>query len=55
MPAYGRDETAMMADDGSELARLRVENARLIDLLDIHDITWRTSEPTPVPDRVGIR
>jgi hypothetical protein len=32
MPAYGRDEVAMMADDGSELARLRVENARLVEL-----------------------
>lgn len=55
MPAYGRDEIAMMAGDGSELARLRAKNARLIDLQDIHGITWRTSEPTPVPDRVGIR
>jgi hypothetical protein len=55
MSACGRDEVAMMADDDSELARLRVENARLIGLLDIHGITWRTSEPTPVPDRVAIR
>lgn len=38
----------MMAGDGSELARLRVENARLVGLLDIHGITWRTSEPEPV-------
>lgn len=32
MPAYGRDEIAMMADDGGELVRLCVENAWLVEL-----------------------
>lgn len=49
----------MMADDGNELVRLRVENARLVGFLDIHGITWRTSEPTTLqqnpPDKIVIR
>ena len=39
----------MMADGGEELTRLRVENARLAGLLDVHGIAWRLSEPTTVP------
>lgn len=35
MPAYGRDQAAMMEDNGSELARLRVENARLVKLCEL--------------------
>ncbi len=48
MPVYGRDEDELMADDGSELARLLVESTRQVGLQDIHGITWRTSEPEPV-------
>jgi superfamily II DNA or RNA helicase len=48
MPACGRGEVTMMADGGDELARLRAENARLVGLMDVHGIAWRSSEPAPV-------
>jgi hypothetical protein len=39
----------MMADGSDELARLRPENARLIELLDTHGIVWRVPEPAAAP------
>lgn len=35
----------MTADAGDELTRLRVENTRLIGLLDTHGIAWREPQP----------
>jgi len=39
----------MTADGGDELAWLRAENARLIELLDTHGIAWRVPEPAVAP------
>jgi superfamily II DNA or RNA helicase len=39
----------MTADGRDELARLRSENARLVDLLDAHRIAWREPEPAAPP------
>jgi hypothetical protein len=36
----------MTADAGDALARLRAENARLVGLLDAHDIDWRMLGPS---------
>jgi superfamily II DNA or RNA helicase len=43
------DEVAMTADGRDELARLRAENARLVDLLDAHSIAWREPELAAPP------
>lgn len=39
----------MTKDRDDELARLRAENARLIGLMDTHDIAWTASESIPAP------
>lgn len=39
----------MTTGGDDELARLRTENARLVGLLDAHDIAWRMAAPVPVP------
>lgn len=37
--------TGSMTTEKHELARLRVENARFIALLQVHGIEWRLSDP----------
>jgi superfamily II DNA or RNA helicase len=39
----------MTTDPGDELARLRAENARLVELLDTHRIAWHAPEPVVEP------